>query len=83
MAGSFLAQIARAKAASQPARPEEKPVAEMSDSEMDAALRQARVEAIEANRALAQAAADERNRPPATLAAVLGDLKKSRRRNWR
>ncbi len=81
MAGSFLAQIQRAKAATQTARPEEKPVEEMTSAEMDEALRLARVEAIEANRAVAAAAA-EYTRPP-TLAGVLADLKRSRRRNRR
>jgi hypothetical protein len=86
VAGSFLAQIERARAAAQTTRPAEKPVAEMNGAEMngaemDAALRQARVEAIEANRAVAEAAA-EHTRPP-TLAAVLADLKRSKRRGRR
>ncbi len=83
MAGSFLKSIERAKAATQTTRPAEKPVAEMNDEEMNEALRQARVEAIEANRALAQAVAEERNQPPATLAATLAELQRGRRNHWR
>ncbi len=82
MAGTFIKHIERARAAAtQPTRPEEKPVEEMTSAEMDEALRLARVEAIEANRAVAAAAA-EYTRPP-TLADVLADLKRSRRRNRR
>jgi hypothetical protein len=83
MAGTFLAHIERARAAAQTTRPAEKAIEEMSGDELDQALVEARREAVEANRALAQAAADEHNRPPATLAAVLADLKRSRRRNRR
>ncbi len=82
MAGSFIKQIERAREATQTTRPAEKPVDQMTSAEMDEALRLARVEAIEANRAVAQAVADERTRPT-TLAAVLADLKRSRRRNRR
>jgi hypothetical protein len=70
MAGSFLAQIQRAREATQPTRPAEKPVGEMTQAELDEAIRQAKVEVVEANRAVAQAVADERTRPP-TLAATL------------
>jgi hypothetical protein len=52
----------------------------MTQAELDEAIRQAKVEVVEANRAVAQAVADERSRPPATLAAVLADLKRSKRR---
>jgi hypothetical protein len=79
----FLEQIARARAASQPTRPTEKALEEMTSGELDEQLRLARVEAIEANRAVAEALAAEHNRPPSTLAAVLADLKRSRRRNRR
>ena len=85
MAGKsrFLEQIERARAAaSQPARPEEKPAEQMTSTELDEAMRLAKLEVVEANRALAAAVADERTRP-ATLGAVLSDLKRSRRRNWR
>ncbi len=84
MAGKskFLEQIARAREATQPTRPEEKPVAEMNDSEMNEALRQARVEAIEANRAVAAAAA-EYTRPDTTLGARLADLQRHKRKTWR
>jgi hypothetical protein len=82
MAGSFIKQIERARAAAQPTRPERKPVEELSGAELDQALVEARREAVAANRAVAEAAAAERTRPP-TLAAVLADLKRSRRRNRR
>jgi hypothetical protein len=55
----------------------------MTSTELDAALVEARREAIAANRAVAEALAAEHNRPPSTLAAVLADLKRSRRRNRR
>jgi hypothetical protein len=83
MAGTFLAQIERAKAATQPSRPEEKPLDRMTSAELDEALRLARVEAIEANRAVAAAVADERSRPATSLSQVLGGLQKSKRRSWR
>ncbi len=81
MAGSFLAQIERARAAAQTTRPAEKPVTEMNGAEMDAALRQSRVEVIEANRAVAEAAA-EYTRPP-TLAANLRELQRGKKNHWR
>jgi len=84
MAGNFIKHIERARAAAtQPARPAEKPLEELTSTELEEQLRQARVEAIEANRALAQAAADERTRPATTLSQVLGGLQKSKRRSWR
>ncbi len=79
----FLESIERARAAAQTTRPAEKPLDQMNGTELDEALRLARVEAIEANRAVAEALAAEHNRPPSTLAAVLADLKRSRRRNRR
>ncbi len=82
MAGTFLAQIQRAREATQPTRPAEKPVGEMTQAELDEAIRQAKVEVVEANRAVAQAVADERTRPP-TLAATLGELQRKKRRHWR
>ncbi len=79
----FLESIERARAAAtQPARPEEKPAEQMTSTELDEAMRLAKVEVVEANRALAQAVADGRTRPP-TLAAVLADLKRSKRRGRR
>ena len=83
MAGNFIKQIERARAATQPTCPAAKPVGEMSGTELDEAMRQAKVEVVEANRALAAAVADERERPATSLSQVLGDLKRSRRRNWR
>ncbi len=77
MSGSFLKQIERARAATQPTRPAEKPVEEMSGDELDAALIEARREAVAANRAVAEAAA-EHTRPP-TLAATLRELKRGKR----
>jgi hypothetical protein len=79
----FLEQIARAREAAQTTRPAQKPVAEMSSDELDEQMRLAKVEVVEANRALAAAVADERTRPATSLSQVLGDLKRSRRRNWR
>ncbi len=83
MAGTFIKHIERARAAAQTTRPATKPVEEMNDEEMNEALRLARIEAVEANRALAQAVADERERPATSLSQVLGDLKRSRRRRIR
>jgi len=77
----FLEQIARAREAStQPTRPTQKPVEEMTSTELDEAMRLAKVEVVEANRALAAAVADERERPATSLSQVLGDLKRSKRR---
>ncbi len=81
MAGTFLAQIQRARAATQTTSPATKPVEEMSGDELDAALIEARREAVAANRAVAAAAA-EYTRPP-TLAATLADLQRGRRNHWR
>ncbi len=83
MAGSFLAQIERARAAAQNTRPAQKAIEEMSSAELDEAMRLAKVEVVEANRALAQAVADERERPATSLSQVLGDLKRSKRKHWR
>ncbi len=84
MAGTFLAHIERqrSRAATQQTRPAEKPLDRMTQAELDEALRLARVEAIEANRAVAEAATAERTRP-ATLAATLAELKRSKRRGRR
>ncbi len=82
MAGSFLAQIARAKAAAQPTRPAQKPVEEMSQAELDDALVEAKREAVAAHKAVAAVAAEEYTRPP-TLAAKLGELQRGKRRHWR
>ncbi len=77
----FLESIERARAAaSQPARPEEKPAEQMTSTELDEAMRAAKVEVVEANRALAQAVVTERTRPATSLSQVLGDLKRTRRR---
>ncbi len=81
MAGNFIKQIERARAAMQPSRPEEKPLDRMTQAELDEALRLARVEAIEANRAVAEAATAERTRP-ATLAATLAELQRVKRKSW-
>ncbi len=82
MAGTFIKHIERARAATQPTRPEEKPLDRMTQAELDEALRLARVEAIEANRAVAEAATAERTRP-ATLAATLAELQRGKRKSWR
>ncbi len=83
MAGSFLAQIQRAKAATETARPAEKNISEMTSAELDEAMRLAKVEVVEANRALAAAVADERTRPATTLGAKLSELQRGKRRHWR
>ncbi len=78
----FLESIARAREASTPrAGSAEKPVEEMSGAELDAALVDARREAVAANRAVAAAAA-EYTRPP-TLAAKLAELQRGKRHHWR
>ena len=84
MAGTFLAHIERqrSRAATQPSRPAEKPLDRMTQAELDEALRLARVEAIEANRAVAEAATAERTRP-ATLAATLAELQRGKSKSWR
>ncbi len=80
----FLESLERGREAANPRAPSaEKPAAEMTSDELDEQMRLAKVEVVEANRALAQAVADERERPPTTLGAVLSDLKRSRRRNRR
>jgi hypothetical protein len=80
----FLEQIARAReAATQTTRPATKPVEEMTSAELDEAMRLAKVEVVEANRALAAAVSDERTRPATSLSQVLGDLKRNRRRGRR
>ncbi len=81
MAGTFIKHIERARAATQTTRPAEKPIAEMTDSEMDAALRQAKAEAIEAHKAVAAVAA-EQTRPP-TLAATFRELQRGKKHHWR
>jgi len=83
VAGTFIKHIERARAAAQTTSPATKPVAEMSGDELDEAMRSAKVEVVEANRALAAAVADERTRPATSLSQVLGDLKRSRRRGRR
>ncbi len=78
----FLESIERARAAAtQPARPEEKPVEEMSGADLDAALIEARREAVEAHRAVAVVAAEQTRAP--TLAATLRELQRGRRNHWR
>ena len=81
MAGSFIKHIERARAAAQTTRPAEKAIEEMTQPELDEALRLARVEAIEAHKAVAEAAA-EHTRPP-TLAASLRELQRGKRNHWR
>jgi hypothetical protein len=82
MAGTFLAHIERqrSRAATQPTRPAGKPLEEMSGTELDAALIEARREAVAANRAVAAAAA-EYTRPP-TLAAKLRELQSGKKKHW-
>jgi hypothetical protein len=81
MAGNFIKQIERARAAAQTTRPEEKPLEELTSAELDQALVEARREAVAANRAVAAAAA-EYTRPP-TLAAKLAELQRGKRHHWR
>jgi len=81
VAGSFIKHIERARAAAQTTRPAEKAIEEMTQPELDEALRLARVEAIEAHKAVAEAAA-EHTRPP-TLAASLRELQRGKRNHWR
>ncbi len=82
MAGTFIKHIERARAAER-ARSPEKPAEELTSDELDEAMRLAKAEVVEANRALAAAVADERSRPPTTLGAVLGDLQRGKRKTWR
>ncbi len=78
----FLEQIARAReAATQTARPAEKPVEQMTQEELDVALVDSKPRVVEANRAVVEAA-DERTRPP-TLAAKLAELQRGKRHHWR
>jgi hypothetical protein len=83
VAGTFIKHIERARAATQTApRPAEKSLEDMTQDELDEAMRLAKVEVVEANRAVAAAVAAEQTRPP-SLAGVLADLKRTRRRNRR
>ncbi len=84
MAGNFIKQIERARAATQPTRAAEKPTDQMTQAELDEALRLARVEAIEAHKAVAAVAAvaAEQTRPP-TLAAKFRELKRGKKKHWR
>jgi hypothetical protein len=80
----FLESIERARAAaSLTARPAQKPVEEMTSTELDEQMRLAKLEVVEANRALAAAVAEEHVRPPATLGATLAELQRGKRRHWR
>jgi predicted regulator of Ras-like GTPase activity (Roadblock/LC7/MglB family) len=82
MAGTFIKHIERARAAATVrARPAEKAVEELSGDELHQALVDARREAVAANRAVAEAAA-EHTRPP-TLAAKLAELQRGKRKHWR
>ena len=82
MAGSFLAQIARAREAATPrAASAPTPVEEMSGAELDQALVEARREAVEAHKAVA-AVASEYTRPP-TLAAKFRELQRGKKHHWR
>ncbi len=81
MAGNFIKQIERARAATQPTRPEEKPLEEMSSTELDAALIEARREAVAANRAVAAAAAEYTRAP--SLAATFRELQRGKKNHWR
>ncbi len=84
MAGSFIKHIEKARAAATPTSVSaEKPAEQMTSTELDEAMRLAKVEVVEANRALAAAVADERTRPATSLSQVLGELKRTRRRNRR
>ncbi len=81
MAGNFIKQIERARAATLPSRPAEKPVEQMTQAELDAALVESKREVIEANRAVAAVAAEQTRAP--TLAATLRDLQRGKRKSWR
>ncbi len=81
MAGNFIKQIERARAATQPTRATEKPTDQMTQAELDAALVESKREVIEANRAVAAVAA-EQTRPP-TLAATLRELQRGKKKHWR
>ncbi len=84
MAGTFIKHIERARAAATPGAPSaEKPAADMTSDELDEAMRLAKVEVVEANRALAAAVADERTGAPATLGAKLAELQRGKRKTWR
>jgi hypothetical protein len=78
----FLESLERGREAStQRARPAEKPVEEMTGDELDEQMRLAKVEVVEANRAVVAAAA-EYTRPP-TLAAKFRELQRGKRKTWR
>jgi fructose-1,6-bisphosphatase len=81
MAGSFIKQIERARAAAQTTRPTEKNISEMTQEELDVALVDSKRRVVEANRAVAAVAA-EYTRPP-TLAAKLAELQRGKRKHWR
>ncbi len=81
MAGTFIKQIERARAAAQTTSPTRKPVEQMTQAELDAALVESKREVIEANRAVAAVAAEYTRTP--TLAAKLRDLQRGKRKSWR
>jgi hypothetical protein len=81
VAGTFIKHIERARAATETTRPAEKPVEQMNQEELDAALIDAKREVVAANRAVVEAAA-EYTRPP-TLAAKFRELQRGKRKTWR
>jgi predicted RNA-binding protein associated with RNAse of E/G family len=86
VAGSFLAQIERAREAAQNSAPADKPVEEMSADELAEAHRVALIRSTEAQRAVVAAAAghlDDGHQGPATLAAKLAELQRGKRKHWR
>ena len=87
MAGTFLRQIERAKeAARTPAPTTAKPPEEMTDSELEQAVVEAERKVREARIAEVHAARDEvaqQQRGPRTLAGVLREKQRGKKKYWR
>ncbi len=83
MAGTFIKHIERARAAAQTTRPAEKNISEMTQEELDEAMRQAKLEVIAADRAYAAAVSEESSKPAGTLGAKLAELQRGKRKTWR
>jgi fructose-1,6-bisphosphatase len=81
VAGTFIKHIERAREAAQTTRPTEKNISEMTQEELDVALVDSKRRVVEANRAVAAAAAEYTRTP--TLAAKLAELQRGRRNHWR
>jgi hypothetical protein len=81
----FREQLRRAQeAAKATPKAESKPTSEMSEDELDAALRRAKLDALKANRDVVRAATEATEATQATQEKPrMNFLPRTRRRNWR